>query len=390
MIARFLRPLLCVLAFGSLQAHPCCKPLAKADCKAKTDYAHLPERLQQYYTGFPNCEYLSEMVPEAKLFFRTQGKFSTHKPTIVFVHGFGETGAIWKAAQQELSDEYYTVAFDLRGFGKSSKTTPSPLPGGIHYTTDMYVEDIVQLLSYLGIDQKVVLVGHSLGGTYAIKFAATYPEKVAKLALVGTFPFITPDCAVADDCATSCLNPATCEEGFCYPFGISQSTATGLFQPLTTCLADGGTEKECLAVQGEFMAPLWYNELCQCELKKAQEALVEAVVSNTPGIIFNFVANALSENILNSLPDVAAPTLITYGSDDIVVNPGNSFVIHDAITNSVLVEFAGKGHQPHVTDYQNFISLLRCFIESCKMADFTKVFDEGCCVDPLARPKKCD
>ncbi len=401
MIARVLCSIFTILfvfSFGPLSANSSvsscseacdfCKSLSHTKCKVKKGYVRLPERTQQYFIGYPDCEYAIETVPRAKLYYRAQGKFSKDKPTVVFVHGFGETGEIWQASQQELCKEYYTIAMDLRGFGKSSKTTPSPLPNGIHYTTDMYVEDIYEQLKELGIHDNIVLVGHSLGATYSIKYAATHQDQVAKLVLVGPFPFLTPDCAVDPDCATSCFNEATCEEGFCYPYGITQSTVNALFEPLVSCLANGGSEKECLAIEGAFMAPIWYNEPCQKKLKKAQAALVEAVVSNTPDIIFNFAANALSEDILLSLPDITAPTLICYGSIDIVDNPGNSQVIHDAVANSVLAEFVGKGHQLHVTDYTNFNRLLKEFIPSCQMADFIKIYDQGCCVDPLAKPTK--
>jgi hypothetical protein len=78
--------------------------------------------------------------------------------------------------------------------------------------------------------------------------------------------------------------------------------------------------------------------------------------------------------------------LLTFGSIDEAVNPGNSQFLHDNLPNSVLVEFVGKGHQMHVTDFKNFDALVAEFINACSFPDFTKVFNEGCCVCPLAVP----
>lgn len=353
---------------------------------SETGCVKIPARTQSFFTGTPDCKFVEEVVPSAQIYYRKQGKFSENKPTIVFVHGLGETGEIWRAAQEELCRCYCTVAMDLRGFGRSSKTTPSPLPGGIHYTTDLYSEDIFELLKGLGIHSKIVLVGHSLGGTYAIKYASQHQDQLIKLVLVGAFPFITPDCAVDSNCAVACSNSATCENGFCYPFGITQTVLEILTQPLTSCLIEGNSDQTCLSIFGEFIAPLWYNEPCQSELQNAQQGLVSAIVSTPSAIISNFAANALRENITLALPGIATPTLICYGSIDIVVNPGNSQFIHETLPNSVLAEFVGKGHQLHITDYKNFDRLLKDFIQSCPMPDFIIVPDRGCCVSPLAIP----
>jgi pimeloyl-ACP methyl ester carboxylesterase len=75
-----------------------------------------------------------------------------------------------------LSPAYRLIAYDLRGRGESDK----PEHG---YSLVHHNEDLLGLLDHFGL-RKAVLVGHSLGAHIAVRFAATHPERVAKLVLV--------------------------------------------------------------------------------------------------------------------------------------------------------------------------------------------------------------
>lgn len=363
-----------------------CGSLSSADCKVKKGCISIPARQQEYFVGDPTCSTQIETVPAAQIYYRMQGKFESCKPTIVFIQGFAETGEIWRCAQEELCDCYCTVAIDLRGNGRSSKTPASPQPGGIHYNLQLNVDDIFEVLTRLGITENIILVGHSLGCNYCIAYNAQHQDQVAKLVLVSGFPFIVPACATDPNCDPNCYNPATCEQGFCYPYGIPPAGVQFLTQPLISCLAGGGSEAQCLNQWGSFLAPIWYNEPCQIELQNAQAGLVAAVSSMTVPIVSSIFGNAVTEDIRPLFADVIAPTLICYGSSDLAVNPGSSQFLHDNIANSVLAEFVGKGHQLHVTDYKNFDQLLEDFAGACQFPDFTKVFNQGCCICPKAGP----
>lgn len=109
--------------------------------------------------------------------------------TIVMVHGFGGNAKQWIYQLQALSDMNRCIAIDLRGHGRSDK----PLTA---YTVDEMVSDIHAVLVELGIDEPVVLVGHSFGGALATTFAHHHPEQVSRLILTATaaeynLPFYT-------------------------------------------------------------------------------------------------------------------------------------------------------------------------------------------------------
>lgn len=94
----------------------------------------------------------------------------------MLVHGLGGTGAgIWKRQIADLAKEFRVVAYDLRGSGRS-EVTPGP------YGIELLSEDLRSLVESLELG-RVALLGHSMGGSIALAYAARYPADV--LALVG-------------------------------------------------------------------------------------------------------------------------------------------------------------------------------------------------------------
>ena len=84
---------------------------------------------------------------------------------VVLLHGWPQTWYEWHKIMPALSKNYTVVAPDLRGLGDSSK----PFAG---YDGNTTAEDIYQLLSQLGLDQKIYLVGHDIGVQTAYSYAA--------------------------------------------------------------------------------------------------------------------------------------------------------------------------------------------------------------------------
>jgi pimeloyl-ACP methyl ester carboxylesterase len=104
-------------------------------------------------------------------------------PTLVLVHGFGESLLAWRAVFDRLATAADVIALDLPGFGLSSKPA-----GG--YATDSLAADVLGALRALGV-RRCVLVGHSLGGAVVAAAALQDPDLVrgtvlVDAALVGT------------------------------------------------------------------------------------------------------------------------------------------------------------------------------------------------------------
>jgi pimeloyl-ACP methyl ester carboxylesterase len=96
--------------------------------------------------------------------------------TVVLLHGKNFWGAYWADTIKFLTDRGFRVIVpDQIGFGKSSKPN-------IHYSFDFLAENTAGLLDLLHV-QKATIIGHSMGGMIAIRFARLYPGRTESLVL---------------------------------------------------------------------------------------------------------------------------------------------------------------------------------------------------------------
>jgi 3-oxoadipate enol-lactonase len=99
--------------------------------------------------------------------------------TLVLVHGLGGSTNTWFPQMQVLRRDFRVVAYDLAGSGRS------PVAGGM--SIDRHLADLQQIVAHAGHGQ-VHLAGHSMGTIICQHFAASHPDLVASLVLVGGFP----------------------------------------------------------------------------------------------------------------------------------------------------------------------------------------------------------
>jgi pimeloyl-ACP methyl ester carboxylesterase len=96
--------------------------------------------------------------------------------TVTLLHGKNFFGAYWEGTARALAAAGYRVVIpDQIGFGKSSKPA-------IDYSFDLLAANTAHLLDTLGIE-KTAIVGHSMGGMLAVRFARNYPERTTHLVL---------------------------------------------------------------------------------------------------------------------------------------------------------------------------------------------------------------
>jgi pimeloyl-ACP methyl ester carboxylesterase len=98
--------------------------------------------------------------------------------TVVLLHGKNFSGAYWEPTIRVLAAEGFRVVVpDQVGFGKSSK------PATFQFSFQVLADMTRALLDSLRID-RFTIVGHSMGGMLAIRFALMFPERVERLVLV--------------------------------------------------------------------------------------------------------------------------------------------------------------------------------------------------------------
>jgi len=110
-------------------------------------------------------------------------------PPVVLVHGLGGAGSeIWKHVMPELAQDFRVVSYDLRGSGSTEAVPP--------YSLAQLVDDLDALVRYLGVDS-LGLVGHSLGGSIVLAYAAEHPERVSALVGAGAPTEFPPETRAA-------------------------------------------------------------------------------------------------------------------------------------------------------------------------------------------------
>jgi 4,5:9,10-diseco-3-hydroxy-5,9,17-trioxoandrosta-1(10),2-diene-4-oate hydrolase len=102
-------------------------------------------------------------------------------PPVVMLHGGGPGASAWSNFGANLpvfAERFRTLLVDQPGFGASDK----PPVTGQYFT--FAAEALAGLLDELGID-RVQLVGNSLGGGTAVRFALRFPDRAGRLVLMG-------------------------------------------------------------------------------------------------------------------------------------------------------------------------------------------------------------
>jgi pimeloyl-ACP methyl ester carboxylesterase len=133
---------------------------------------------------------------------------------VVLLHGPGGYGAHWMRVIPDLVETHRVVAPDLPGHGDSGFFTGPPLPESVN----AWLDDLIECTC----DEKPVLVGHTLGGAIAARYAAENGDRIASIVLVdalGVVPFQpaaefgtalmaylkTPDTQTHDDLWAQCV-----------------------------------------------------------------------------------------------------------------------------------------------------------------------------------------
>ncbi len=267
---------------------------------------------------------ITEPVFNGKVHILTAGQDDA--PTVVLVHGLGDNGARdWDGLIPVLARNYRVVAFDLPGFGRSSK-------GNELYSPERYTEFLRYLMVEHFPSRTFSLVGHSMGGAIALRYAARFPRDVTALVLVDV-PGILHRMAYSKYLSHLGINflpslyPAQNDH-----LGNLMSSVLGL------------VEKARPAPEAIVANP------------KMRQSFLNAEPAKIAGL-----ALAL-ENFSRDFPRVQAPTLVLWGGRDTVAPLRNGRVLSANLPHAQLEVFEASGHTPMEDVPESFNSRVASFL----------------------------
>ncbi|MFZ2163720.1 MAG: alpha/beta hydrolase [Sideroxyarcus sp.] len=109
----------------------------------------------------------------------------TAETGVILIHGLGGSVDDWKTVIPALAADFHVVAFDLPGFGKSDK-------GSQEYSPTRYAHLAQFLADHYFQNKNYHIVGHSMGGAIALRFAAQRPLRLQRLVLIDVAGILHP------------------------------------------------------------------------------------------------------------------------------------------------------------------------------------------------------
>ncbi|MDX1593713.1 MAG: alpha/beta fold hydrolase [Gammaproteobacteria bacterium] len=108
--------------------------------------------------------------------YREQGS----GPPLIILHGLFGSAANWGRIARDLATDHRVIVADLRNHGASPHADDAGYPA--------MAEDIAELVGCVSPDEPPTLLGHSMGGKTAMRFALEHPGRVARLIVVDIAP----------------------------------------------------------------------------------------------------------------------------------------------------------------------------------------------------------
>lgn len=217
-------------------------------------------------------------------------------PALLLLQGQSNSHAWWDELRSDFEPQFRTVTFDYRGTGDSRGELIAP-------STASFAADAAEVLDHLGITRAAVY-GTSMGGRIAQMLAVDFPERVNALILGCTTPG----------------GPKSVRR----PREVGQSLARLRGREHTRYL------------YSLFYTPNWtvapkYSKLLGDDTMTAQESAAHLRVT-------------AHHDAWDRLPEIAAPTLIIHGEDDLMNPVDNAHLLHERIPGSRILICPGGRH----------------------------------------------
>lgn len=236
---------------------------------------------------------------------------------VLFLHGWLGSWRYWFPTMEVVAEQFRTYSFDFWGFGDSRRKRTQE-------SIQAYSDQVIRFLDALGID-RVMLVGHSMGGMVALKTAITYPDRIQRVTTVG---------APIDGDSLSWLLKLTDRPFFADTFA---------------------------------RIPLLRRQLFRFFLGETNDPAVNEVIDDSVKSSANTLRYAVSSmwrtDLRPELPRLRVPTLIVHGGRDDIVNP-NQADLFDQVPMAEVILMARSRHFPFLDEATIFNDVLLRFLKA--------------------------
>jgi len=262
------------------------------------------------------------MMPPVKTHYALDGPAGA--PVVTLSHPLGATHAVWDAQFRALTPRYRTLAYDVRGHGRSD-APPGP------WTLEQLAGDTVALLDALGI-AATHFVGLSMGGLIGMTLALAHPGRVLSLVLCDT----TASYGEA-------LRPMWEER-------IRITETAGMAEAMIDKTMD-----------------IWFSPAFRRDRKDAVDRVADMLRGTDPRA---YAAAVRAIGFVDLLPRIGAircPTLVVVGEDDPGTTPAMARAIHERIAGSRLLTLPGARHCSVVERADRFNPALLGFLDGIRV-----------------------
>ncbi len=259
------------------------------------------------------------MANKIKISYNDVGRGSI---PVLFIHGFPFNKSMWKSQVDFLKSSHRVIAYDIRGFGKSTNDATE-------VSIQLFADDLIKFMDVLQIS-KAVLCGLSMGGYIALNVVNRFPERVAGLVL----------------CDTQCIED-------------SADGREKRYQTIRQVEAEGMND-----FTQSFLKNIFHEDSLTNK-KDIVKKIEDIILANPANVITGgLVALAERSETCSSLGSISAPTLILCGREDIITPLAQSEFMHKNIKKSSLQIIECAGHVSNLEQPDVFNKQLQIFLST--------------------------
>lgn len=260
--------------------------------------------------------------------YRDEGNKSDSIP-LVLIHGTSSSLHTWDDCTEKWKENHRVIRFDIPGFGLTGPNKNND------YSFEQYSKFIGQVLERLNVDS-CTLIGNSLGGNIAWRYAYDHPEKASRLVLLDAsgYKFKTKNI------------------GFLLMLHLGRFD---LFRPILTHITPTSILRksvENVYFDTDKITDLAYERYMDFNLREGNRlALIERL---------QVPVNA-SEN-KKKIQSINIPTLIIWGDHDVVVPIKCAYDFQEDLPNNELYIVENSGHVPMEENPEEIVKVVDAFL----------------------------